>query len=255
MILILGGTSEGRAIAAALTGAGYKVLVSVVSGYGRELLDGGSSAEVLVKQLDADALAQLIGDKEIKLVVDATHPYAKEITVNAWTAVGRTGTPYIRYDRPAVEKTGQIHAAENYQEAARLAVKMGDAIFLTIGSKNLAPFVTESKKAGKRIIARVLPEAGVLSQCAQLGIAPGNILAVQGPFSLALNLALLREYQADVLVTKDSGTTGGTDTKLAAAAVLGIPVVMVTRPSTAGLPVTNKIEEILAIARQVNLIL
>lgn len=252
MILILGGTAEGREIAAALTGAGYHVLVTVVSGYGRELLDSSASADVLVKQLSEDDLVRLIGDKGVKLVVDATHPYAKEITVHAWSAVQRTGTPYIRFARPAAALTGRVHAVESYHEAARLSVEMGDTIFLTIGSKNLQPFVTESRQAGKRIIVRVLPEAGVLSQCAQLGISPGNILAVQGPFSLDLNLALLKEYRADVLVTKDSGTTGGTDTKLEAAALLGIPVVMVTRPKISGLPETSSLGEILDIARKVN---
>ena len=63
-----------------------------------------------------------------------------------------------------------------------------------------------------------------------LGLTPKNIIALQGPFSTELNIALYKQYRADVIVTKNSGEIGGTDTKLEAAMALGLPVVMVDRP-------------------------
>ncbi|PKM81080.1 MAG: precorrin-6A reductase [Firmicutes bacterium HGW-Firmicutes-14] len=259
MILVLGGTLEGREIANDLAARGYSVLLTVVSGYGVEMVPREAPFEVLAGELDAGALERLITEKSIKLIVDATHPYAARITEIAWETAGRKGIRYIRYDRPPVagesagitESGGKTECgsmafrAGSYGEAAELAVTLGDTVFLTIGSRNLEPFVRAGKVSGKRIVARVLPDAKVLEQCSVLGFPPRDIIAVQGPFSMELNLAMLKEYGADVLVTKDSGSVGGTDKKLAAAARLGIPVVIVARPDYSGIPVTGKIREVL----------
>lgn len=258
MILVLGGTSEGREIAGILAQQGYKILVTVVSGYGAEMLPSDPAVEVLVRPLDAGELDRLLTERDIGLVVDATHPYARMITATGWAAAKAKGIPYIRYERPqAPAGTGggtKLYPVRDYDEAAETAVGLGETIFLTIGSRNLAPFVRTGRRAAKRIVARVLPDAAVLKQCAALGMAPKEIIAVQGPFSLEMNLAMFREYGADVLVTKDSGSTGGTDTKLAAAARMNIPVVMVARPDYPGIPVTDRIEEILQQAGKIIII-
>lgn len=249
MILVLGGTREGREIAGRLAGQGYKILVTVVSGYGAELLPPDPAMEVLVRPLDAGELDRVLAERDIRLIVDATHPYARVITETAWSAAQAKGIPYIRYERPqaaaGTDKDLGLYLAGDYEEAAETAAGLGETIFLTIGSRNLAPFVQVARRSGKKIAARVLPDAAVLAQCAELGMSPKEIIAVQGPFSREMNLAMFREYKADVLVTKDSGSTGGTDTKLAAAAVLNLPVVMVVRPDYSGIPVTDRIEEIL----------
>ena len=64
----------------------------------------------------------------------------------------------------------------------------------------------------------------------RLGLSPKQIVAMQGPFSQALNREMFRQYRADVIVTKNSGAIGGTDTKIAAAVELGLPVVVIDRP-------------------------
>lgn len=248
MILVLGGTREGREIAAALAGENHEVIITVVSGYGAEMIPAGSRIEVLVGRLDADELKGLISGRDISLIVDATHPYASVITETAWNTAKLSGIPYIRYERPAalIDHGGSLlHRVESYQKAAELAVSLGDTIFLTIGSKNLAPFIKMARENARRVVARVLPDPQVLTECLAAGLGSPNIVAVQGPFSYEMNLAMFSEYKAGVLVTKDSGHTGGTDTKVKAAAQLGIPVIVIERPGVRGMPVTDSITAIL----------
>lgn len=235
MILVLGGTVEGREIAALLGCRGFNVLLTVVSDYGAALAAPEPSVQVLAGKLDPAGLAELISKREIRLVIDATHPYAKAATENSLKAALEAEVPYLRFERKSaaysIEGPG-IYWTKTCEEAAETAVSLGNTIFLTIGSKNLEPFVKNCHAADKRVVARVLPDAGVIQQCLKLGLLPKDIVAVQGPFSVEMNTAWLREYGADVLVTKDSGSIGGTDTKLQAAAQLELPVVVISRPDT-----------------------
>lgn len=252
MILVLGGTLEGREIASALAERKHKVLITVVSDYGAELIPRAIPVEVLVKALDMVGLKQLFQDRQISLVIDATHPYACAITENACEAAEQAKIPYIRFERPPVSQTldesrAMVYPVSDFTAGAELSVTLGETIFLTIGSRHLEPFVIAGCRNNKRVVARVLPDSLSIEQCVKLGMAPKDIVAVQGPFSLEMNLAMLREYKAGVLVTKDSGKVGGTDTKLEAAAQLGLPAVMVTRPEgkDIGISVSDSIEQLI----------
>lgn len=247
MIMVLGGTLEGREIAGMIAAMGRQSLLTVISEYGAGMVTNDPLVEVLTGSLDLSGLRSLLRERKVRLIIDATHPYAGMITAMAWQAAREMQVPFIRYQRPPVaEQTGyvNVYQTHNYEEAADIAKDLGEIIFLTIGSKNLRPFVEMGKKFGRRIIARVLPEARVLTECTALGMSSRDIIAVQGPFSTEMNMAILREYHVGVLVTKDSGKTGGTDTKLEAAARMGIPVVVVGRPDYQGVPVTDSIPEI-----------
>ena len=87
-----------------------------------------------------------------------------------------------------------------------------------------------AKQIGVKVVARVLPEPSVLASCTQLGLTPGEIIALQGPCSTELNQALYQQYKAEVVITKDSGSVGGIQEKVDAALHLGIPIVICQRP-------------------------
>ncbi|HBX22782.1 MAG TPA: precorrin-6A reductase [Desulfotomaculum sp.] len=249
MILLLAGTAEGREIAARLSGAGHRFITCTATAYGGRLLENSSAAEIISGRLDAEELAELIRNRKVQLVVDATHPYAEVATANASRACAVTATKYIRYQRPALAMpvSPLIYQVQGYSEAADQAVELADqSIFLATGVKTLSTFVTAARAAGKKLTVRVIPDPEGLRRCLELGIEPGNIVAMQGPFSTDLNKQLLIHYRADVLVTKESGTTGGTDAKLAAALDLAIPVVIIKRPPVPEGALDN-IEELLAI--------
>lgn len=231
MILVLAGTLDGREIAAGLTAAGHEVIASVVSDYGKALAEQ-SGVRVQAAAMTDSQLQQFIRDEGVHLVIDATHPYAVNVSRNAAKAAESENVPCIRYERPSSDLPDyhKLMVAQDVQEAAKLAVNAGKIVFLTTGSHTLPIFRTAAAGMDCRLIARVLPQPEVISACLEAGFSPGDIVAVQGPFSHELNLALFREFRADVMVTKNSGTVGGTDLKITAAMELDMTVVVVKRP-------------------------
>lgn len=232
MIMVAAGTQDGRELVGLLLERGYAVAASVVSSYGHELLASyGEQLTINDRPLDEAGLSEYFAAQGITLFIDASHPYAVNVSQNAMAACVAAGIPYVRYERDLSElKAGHIAIVHSYEEAAARAAECGDNIFLTTGSRNLAKFTTAIELKGKNIIARVLPTVEVVTLCEELGLTPASIVALQGPFSRELNRELFRRYKADVVITKNSGTLGGTDAKLAAAADLGLPVIVIDRP-------------------------
>lgn len=231
MIMVLAGTADGRSIIRKLNRCGLKVLATAVSGYGSNLISREDGVEVLQGALESEELLAIIRGKDIETVIDATHPFAQRVSQMAMEVCRSAGVRYIRYERSETRtaESGNIIKVSDFCEAAKKAAEYPGNVFLTIGVKNLEPFVKVLPV--DRLVARVLPLAGSINKCMELGISPGNVIAMEGPFSRELNAELFKKYNAGVVVTKDSGDTGGTNEKILAALDLRLPVIMVTRPS------------------------
>lgn len=156
MILVIAGTQDGRELAQAIADNGETVLVSVVSNYGRELV-AIPGAEVWTGPLDAKGMEALIREREIDFIVDASHPYAAQVSQNAIDACRETDIAYLRFERPAapLPDYDKLYVVTSAAEAAQLAAKLGQVIFLTTGSRTLSIFRQEELLQGHRIIARV----------------------------------------------------------------------------------------------------
>lgn len=231
MIFVSAGTKDGRELAGYLLQQGYQVTASVVSQYGESLLEQYQGLEINCQPLDADGFVTYFAEHDVRLFVDASHPYAANASVNAMEACQRTDIPYIRYERQqtplAYDKAFYV---EDYRQAAAKAAELGEHIFLTTGSRNLEAFAKAEEMHGRHMVCRILPEPEIVAMAQRLGFTPGDIVAMQGPFSLELNKELFKKYQAQVVVTKNSGNTGGTDTKFQAAKELGLSLVIIDRP-------------------------
>ena len=247
MIFVAAGTQDGRELAGFLLEKGQSVTASVVSRYGEELLSRSPGICINDRPLDETALADYCRAHGIAVFVDASHPYAANISANAMNACRACGIPYIRYERQSAPLAyTKAHYVADYEEAAKVAASLGKHIFLTTGSHNLKAF-TEAPALKKCVLtARVLPAPEVIEECTALGFRPSHIVALQGPFSEALNEELYKKYEADVVVTKNGGTVGGADTKFAAAMNLGLPLVIVERPRIAYDNMAQTFEEVLA---------
>jgi precorrin-6A/cobalt-precorrin-6A reductase len=230
MILVLAGTQDGRELTGLLAKEGYPVMISVVTEYARELI--AEQVPVNAAPLDQEGLVRLIRQREVSLVIDASHPYAVNASENAQKASEQVGICYVRYERPLAPLPSyeRLYAVDDYIQAAETAAALGKTIFLTTGSRHLADFKGSPHLTGHRLIARVLPDPEVLTQCRELGFPPKDIIAMQGPFTYELNIALFTAYQAEVIVTKNSGSIGGSDTKFAAAVAMELPLVVIGRP-------------------------
>ena len=232
VIFVIAGTEDGRELAGFLLNNGFDVTASVVSSYGKTLLERYEGIKINDKKLDENELVELLLNGNVKVLVDASHPYAVNVSQNAMAACHRAKVPYIRYERESTPLTyNKIFHVKSYEEAAKKAAELGKNIFLTTGSRNLKTFVESPALKECNLIARILPTAEVLTECEKLGFNPQNIVAIQGRFSTELNMELFKHYKADVIVSKDSGQIGGVDTKLIAAERLNLPIVLIDRPA------------------------
>lgn len=230
-IFVAAGTQDGRELAGYLLSQGYGVVASVISKYGESLLQQYQGLEINQQALDVADFVEFFCSREIAIFVDASHPYAANASENAMEACQQAGIPYVRFERPMTSlEYDKAYYVTSYEEAAAKAAELGERIFLTTGSRNLAAFAKSPELKGREVTCRVLPEPEVLQEVRELGFTPANIVALQGPFSLELNKELYKKYGAQVVVTKNSGTTGGADTKFAAAMELGLPLVIIDRP-------------------------
>ena len=224
-----------------------------MSHYGEQLLADCRGRNFIIndKPLDRQELEEYLQVHDIRLFVDASHPYAVNMSKNGLEACRNLQIPYIRYERDLTSSSyDRLSVVHDYEAAAELAAKFGKNIFLTTGSRNLEKFTTSSHLRDCHIIARGLPTAEVMRLCEELGLTPGQIIGMQGPFSKELNKELYRRYNADVIITKNSGTIGGTDTKFAAAAELDLPVIVIDRPVMDYGNVGRTYEEILKFAEE-----
>lgn len=246
MIFVAAGTQDGRELAGFLLEHGYRVTASVVSRYGEQLLERYQGIAVNDKPLDAEGLKDFLKEHGARILVDASHPYAANVSRNSMEACHCLGIPYLRYEREGTPVTySKVFRVTSYEEAARKAAELGKNVFFTTGSRNLRIFKESPYLEGCRLVSRVLPSPDVISEMTGMGFQPKDIVALQGPFSQELNEALFRQYEAEVIVTKNSGQIGGADTKLAAAEALGLSVVLIEKPKMEYDNIAGTFEEVL----------
>ena len=238
-LLIFGGTTEGRVLAGQLSERGHSVTVSVATNLGTEELRG-IPCRILEGRLDSAEMAGLVCRYD--LVIDATHPYAKEASENIAAACASAGVPMRRVLRGPSEIRGCVYT-ESCAEAAEYLKDRAGNILLTTGSKELGAFAELSPE---RLFPRVLPTHGALEQCEALGIPHRNILALQGPFSLEMNMAMIRQYRIGFLVTKDGGGAGGFREKQEAASRAGAELIVIGRPDESGVSMEELLQELCA---------
>lgn len=226
-ILLFGGTSEGRRLAQSLAEAGHRLTVCVATGYGAALVPDLPGVLVRPGRLDEAGMEALFGEGRFDCAVDATHPYAVEVTENLRRAAGRRGVPYYRLVRDGAPEGDWLRAGDA-EEAARLAAGMEGGVLLTTGAKELCAFALPGLR--ERCVPRVLPSVASLSRCLELGFPAARILCMQGPFTRELNAALIRQYGIQVLVSKASGTAGGFWEKAEAARETGCRMIVIERP-------------------------
>ena len=230
--VIFGGTSEGRALAEALSGWGAPFLYCAATEYGGQVLTALPGMTLHCGRLSQGEIEALLRSAGCPLAVDATHPYAKEASGNIRRAAESCGAEYLRLTRDG-GAGGDILVPDAAAAAAYLTATEGNVLLAT-GAKELPAFAGVPG-FGERFFARVLPLEASLAACRQAGLSGRQVIAMQGPFSVQMNLALLREHQIRYLVTKASGRAGGFAEKLEAARQAGAVTVVIGRQEEEGL--------------------
>ena len=176
-LLLFGGTGEGRALAEWLRDEGIPVTVCVATAYGSTLLPPG--VETHTGRLDRAGMEALMVRRPYTCVIDATHPYAVEVTRQLQEAAQARGVPYVRLLRTS-DGEDACHKAGSMAEAAEMLQRLPGNILLTTGSKELHHFAVPGLV--ERCFPRVLPMMDSLERCLSLGFPPAHILCMQGPF-------------------------------------------------------------------------
>ena len=228
-ICIFAGTTEGRKLAGILSAQNIKVTACVATEYGEALIMASENLTVLAERLSEDEMRKLFTECKYDLVIDATHPYATEVTENILSACKATKTNHIRLVRESSAALPDTVFVQNADEAAEFLNKTEGNIFLTTGSKEISKF-TRIHNFSARLYARILPNKESLGACMDAGINPSHIICMQGPFSEELNIAMLKAASAKFLVTKDGGSIGGFHAKILAAQNTGVQTIVIGRP-------------------------
>ncbi|MDO4273154.1 MAG: precorrin-6A reductase [Eubacteriales bacterium] len=228
-VLVFAGTTEGYALCRFLAGNQVPVCACVATGYGSRSLEEGPYLQVRAERLDESGMESFLEEIRPELVLDATHPYAAQVTENIQTACRVLSVPYERVLREEGEHQGDAVYVSSTEEAVEYLKGTEGNILLTTGSKELAKFALLPDYE-ERLYARVLSLPSVLEACRDLRIEGRHLLGLQGPFTAEMNAAMLRQYDCRYLVTKDSGKAGGFQEKMEAAAACGAVPVIIGRP-------------------------
>ncbi|MDI6878720.1 MAG: precorrin-6A reductase [Desulfitobacteriaceae bacterium] len=182
-----------------------------------------------------------LANQACSAVVEASHPSCSQSFQPLRSWCKDLGVPYIRLERPEtkIPASPLVYAVADWEEALSALKRLAEdkdfsrqspfTVFVTTGSHQLESLVNAPFARDVRWVVRVLPEGRLVQKCQDLGIPPKDIVAMQGPFSKELNRILLKAYGAHVLLTRDSGPAGGTDTKISAALALGLDIVLLKR--------------------------
>ena len=259
-ILIFAGTTEGRLLAEYASAKGIGCYVSVATEYGETLLRDLENATVLTGRMDGQEIRTFIEEKKIRLVIDATHPFARAVTENIRAACAEAGKHLpvrcvrcLRQDDEACggpecgegpEGTSGIIRVDSVQEAVEYLQQTTGNILITTGSKELKLY-TAIRAYRDRCYARVLSAGPSVQESVKLGFEGSHLIAMQGPFSEEMNLALLHQTKAAYFVTKETGRAGGFEEKLEAAQKAGAVLVVIGRPKETGLSL-DEVKELIA---------
>lgn len=278
--IIFAGTSEGRQLYEFCAAHRIESVFCVATDYGRELLrETGVSAEILAGRMDAEEMLSFFRKENPSLIIDATHPYAVEVTANIRKAAERycreegiADRVYYRVlrelteaaerrtgeaaDSDSEQRTGEAADSNSEQREARAAVSyhrdIGQAVSYLQTTEGNILATTGSKQAEelckldgfrKRVYLRILPSGEMREKCLALGFLPEHIICEQGPFSIERNEEILRAYDIRYLLTKQSGKRGGYPEKEEAARNCGAELVVLVPPQeTEGVSVEQMCE-------------
>jgi len=248
---LIGGTQESRQIAVAIAAAQFPCTVTVTTEAARSLYPSSPWLRVRVGILKSGDLDDFLQQQEIVSAIDASHPYATNISQSAIAAAAARKIPYLRYERPRLEGSRGGHRVLEFASIAELLESNtldGRRVLLTVGAKSLPLFCNYHDRA--TLFARILPALDSLRIAAEAGFSPQRIIAIRPPISSELERALWKQWQISLVVTKASGRAGGEEIKRKVAAQLKIPLIVIARPDLVYPQQTSEVEEVLNFCRQ-----
>ncbi len=223
-ILIFGGTVEGRTLAEHLSGRDVPVTVCVATDYGASMMEETENLHIISGRQTPDTMLEIMEKTDASVVADATHPYSQTVTENILAALSRPEDS---------RQNGRFF--DTIKEAVDYLNTTEGKVLITTGSKELESY-TEIRDYETRCVLRALPAEDVVRNCLEHGFSPENLILMQGPFSLEMNIATIRQMDCRYLMTRNSGSAGGFPEKAAAAEETGAELIIIGKPKKRILP-------------------
>lgn len=228
-VIVFAGTTEGYELCRFLSEHQISVYACAATEYGGKALTETPYLHIHTGRLSREEMEAFFLKEAPNFVLDATHPYAAEVTDNIKSACEKTGFFYQRVLREQGRQAEKAVYVESTEAAAEFLNTTEGNVLLTTGSKELKKFLGV-KDYKERLYARVLSLPSVMEECSAAGFEGKHLIGMQGPFSRELNEAMLRQFHCRYLVTKDSGKAGGFQEKIDAAFSCGAIPVIIGRP-------------------------
>ena len=228
MIWIIGGTKDSRVFLEKFASADKNIVVSTATEYGGKLLEG-LPVKVVSERLSLELMRGFVEKNSIKAIVDISHPYAFEVSKNAMKVAEEFSIAYYRFEREEIHIIpDRFTEFQNINDLLEYCDKLEENILVTLGSNNIEYF--SKLKNLEKFYFRILPKWDMVKKCEDNGILPKNIIAMQGPFSLNMNKAMIEQLNIKYLVTKKGGDTGGEREKIDACNEKEIEVILLEKP-------------------------
>lgn len=228
---LIGGTTESIALASAIASLGLPCTVTVTTKEAEALYPQATKLRVVVGRLHAKLLEQFFQQQQITAVLDASHPYAVEISQMAIRAAVKQQIPYLRFERLAAKTQTnnlQVISLDSFDTLLGGNYLYQQRVLLTIGYKALPLFRSWQDKS--TLFSRILPAVASLEAAIAAGFSSERLIALRPPVPAKLEKAIWRHWDISLVVTKASGVAGGEEVKREVAAELGIPLVVIARP-------------------------
>ncbi len=228
-IMIFAGTTEGRELCEKYADKNIIIDVYTATDYGGELLPECENINIHSGRLNESEIEAEIKRLDPFLVIDATHPYATEISKNLKEA---SGYRYVRLLRAALPKVKAMYV-DNMDKAISVVNRSKGNILITTGSKDLEKY-RAIKGYKNRCVIRMLPDEENIEKAVELGFSRDKIIDEQGPFSTKDNIAHIKEYDIKYLISKESGNAGGFSEKYYACQSCNAAMIVIKRPEEEG---------------------
>jgi precorrin-6A/cobalt-precorrin-6A reductase len=228
-IWLIGGTQESVQLARAIAHSNLPCIVTVTTESARSLYPSALTLQIWVGRLDEQQLENFLHIHQISRILDVSHPFAVAVSELAIGAASRYQLPYLRYERPELEKGNPKEIVlDSFKALLTGDYLKGQRVLLIVGYRPLEQF--RSWQSSAVLFARILPSVSALEAALAAGFTPDRLIALRPPVSLDLERALWQQWQISMVVSKASGVAGGEDVKRQVAAELGVKWVAIARP-------------------------
>lgn len=248
MIWVIGGTKDSRNFLEKYIDYDKNIIVSTATEYGGKLLEN-LDVKISSEKMDKAAMHDFVRKNKIKKIIDTSHPYAFEVSINAMEVAMESNITYYRFEREIVDLLPKKYSKfETMEELLKYVENLNGNILVTLGSNNVPLFKNIKNLAN--IYFRILPKWDMVKRCEDNNILPKNIIAMQGPFTEAINIAMIEQLNIKYLITKKAGDTGGEREKVFACDKTDVEIIYLEKKEIEYKNCYSDIDELIEVLRK-----